>query len=80
MSGEKQLRRMDQFALLVLVDRQQRVDELAGATIPDFDESKAAPVQHDEVDLAAAAAKIPCHRPQALANEVAERLLLGAFA
>ena len=80
MSRDKQHSRMYEFALLALVDCQQGVDKLAGATVSDFDESQAAPVQHDEVDFAAPAAKISCDRAQALVNEIAKRLLLGALA
>ena len=70
---------MHQFALLALVDGQQRVDKLAGAAATDFDKYEAAVVEHDEVDLAATAAEVSCNWAQAPVDEKAKRLLFGAL-
>jgi hypothetical protein len=69
-TGYKQHRRAHEFALLVVINRQQGGGESARAAVPHLDKSQALLIQHDEIDFAAAAAEVASQRTQAMFEEV----------
>ncbi len=77
---EKHRRGTRQLALLACIDGQHRLDETRLAAISNFNEHEAAVVEHDEVDLAMAAAKIVANWPQAFVSQETKRHMFGVFA
>ena len=77
-TGCKQHCRAHKFALLVVIDRQQRIRKPARAAVPHLDKSQAILIQHDEIDFAATAAEVASYRAQAMVEEVSIGPLLSA--
>lgn len=75
--GQENKCRLCQFSLLACIDGMRGAHEAVAASESDLDEDEAVPVQHDQIDLAAAAAKITCYRNKALLAQVVEYPLLG---
>ena len=77
MRGQEQLRGMNQLATLARIDRHQSAAKSRHAAIADLDEHEAAfataVVQHDQVDLAAAKARIARDVSESCRQEVAAR-------
>lgn len=69
-----------EFALLTMIHAEHGPNEAARGSVPNFDENERLSVKHDEVDFAAAAAKIALHRTQSMATKKRECRLLGVAA
>lgn len=72
MTRQKQRRGPDQLALLVNINGVQRIGKRGGTAATHLDKCQALVVEHDEIDFAAAAAKVPRYGLQATRPEVAE--------
>lgn len=73
-------RRSQQFLLLAMIDGEGRAGKSRRAAATDLDKSEAIGMQHDQVDLAAAAAEISGDGFQALSQEETLRQLFGPVA
>jgi hypothetical protein len=66
------------LALFAKVDRIGGPCKFSGSSAPHFDKSQASSVEHDQVDFAAATAKIARNRAQALVDQEAIRNIFAA--
>ena len=78
--GQEQQCCTGQLSLFASIDGQYCVDKAVRIAAADLDENEAFIVEHDKVDFAATAAKIPGDRREAVADQVLQRLLLRAVA
>jgi len=78
-SGEE-CRCTNDLALFPVVNCRCGSCETRGTSGPDFDESQAFSIEHDQVDLATSTTKISSDRAQTPAFEIVEGPLLGAVA
>jgi hypothetical protein len=79
-SGAKKCRRADNFALLAIIDRELGFREVRGPPAADLDKHQATFVEHDQIDLAAAAPEISGHRAQPPVDQETKGLLFGVVA
>jgi len=68
------------FSLLAMIDCVAGWRERSGSTIPYFDKRQAVPIQHDQVDFAAAAVEVPRNGTEIPSDEIIERQLFSLTA